>query len=1178
MLDMTTNGGTNETQRIIDAARNMIARGAPNKYDNMGFNKISFGAVVTILQKPFIGKKDQERLIHHLIRHRGQVETFEDIEWLKEKQAKLLEFPIDIIFNPEEKEIKVLLPYKEEYVAAMRRVPGMRYREGGNYVPLASALELARTMKELIPEFGKHLGAELKKYDYDARKIREEFPEAVKAAKQQAAGSNAAAAKEEGSKLTATLMWRTDNEQIMVSTNKYDATVIAAVKGLKNEARRYVAATKEWAVQPGYYAQLLDNLKKTAAVIVDLAGDSIRAGGYQQVTRVDYDKLVSAIDTSEALDIITREYSVVGGKKQYQHQLEGEAYMLSVGNCINADDMGLGKALKLSEKLLTPNGWVRMADVKVGTTLIGKNGRPTKVTGVYPQGLLDMYKLTFSDDSTAIASDEHLWAVNSAARNKRGNPYRVLTTQEIMDEGLIDKAGNAKHYIPMVNPIQHPERDLPIDPYTLGALIGDGSLGSKFLGISTDQEIINKLQLKGATVSSVIENDRETCVMASIVYSQELKNTLSEIGLLGKKSYSKFIPVVYRFASIEQRLALLQGLLDTDGYAGKHNIEYSTSSKKLAYQVQQLVWSLGGTARISIKENPAYNHNGEKRTGRTNYRVNLKLCPEMEPFTLERKIDMYDRPEKYMPTRAIRSIEYIGKEEAQCISVDNEDKLFVINDYVVTHNTVQTILATHIQRQRNNMCPVLIIVPASLKTNWVRELYMWLEEDAGVVQVVGAKKTRSYMYDGRSRKGFTQLSVNDKSGKKFGLSAKGIGETTKADYVIINYDILDKLQNDLIEWQHRVGAGIIIADEAHYLKNMESKRTKAVLGYDGYEKPPVKDKLKMTEKEKTQKPRRKYYPGICEDFSVRYALTGTPVTGKNLDILPLARFIGHELGKNEKGFKNRYCGPENNGFGVTYNGSTNSDELFGELATNMLQRRKIDVMKDMPEKTRQYRYIDIDLDVYWQHWETYVATYEERTGKQFNEDAAHLTELNVLRNVASQLKIPNVLELAEELLQQENKIAIFTGYTGTAKAIMEKFGEDQCLRIVGGMSDAQRDRSIQEFQNNPQYRVIICNYKAAAVGVTLTAGTSAIMADLMWLPSDHFQAEDRLWRIGQKNKVTIYYLIAANTHEESVKRIVDEKARIIDVMEAKNFEIASNWKETFDMFMSELDELRAARN
>lgn len=479
--------------------------------------------------------------------------------------------------------------------------------------------------------------------------------------------------------------------------------------------------------------------------------------------------------------------------------------------------------------------------------------------------------------------------------------------------------------------------------------------------------------------------------------------------------------------------------------------------------------------------------------------------------------------------------------------------------------SLESIIATRIQREKLDNSPVMVVVPASLKFNWVRELYGWLGKDAGIVQVVGVRKTMSFMY-ADNHNGFKPIKPNSK--QSAGLAAKGIKGATKADYIIVNYDILEKLREDLNEWKSQNNCQIIILDEAHYIKNKDSSRTKAVLGFNKK----YKKKIKLKNGEEKERTVTETHAGIISGTSVRYLLTGTPVTGKNRDMFSLLKAIEHDLAANERYFLQRYCGLERTPFGEVANESVNSDELFSIAATNMIQRQKKDVLSDFPSKFRQYHYVDVDTDAYWSYWDNYVSTYEERTGRVFNHNAAQLTELSVLRRHASTLKIDSVIEMAEEI-SMTRKVIVFTGYTETAESVKNKFG-DKAVMIVGGMGDKAKDAAVQAFQNDDNISVIVCNMKAAAVGLTLTAATDIIMADLSWLPSDHFQAEDRAYRIGQNENVIIHYLIANNTHEEAVKRAIDEKARVIEQMEMKTYEVAADWRETFAMFLDQIKEIR----
>ena len=161
---------------------------------------------------------------------------------------------------------------------------------------------------------------------------------------------------------------------------------------------------------------------------------------------------------------------------------------------------------------------------------------------------------------------------------------------------------------------------------------------------------------------------------------------LRSLGLMGKKSEDKFVPDIYKYSSIEHRIKMLQGLMDTDGFTNGTNSSFCTSSKRLKDDVIEIVRSLGGTATYSTKI-PKYKYLGKTLEGKESYNVSIKLC-DINPFRLKRKADKYVSKTKYAPVRYITNVESVGMIEAQCISVEDESHLYVTDDYIVTHNTV----------------------------------------------------------------------------------------------------------------------------------------------------------------------------------------------------------------------------------------------------------------------------------------------------------------------------------------------------------------------------------------------------------------------------------------------------------------------------------------------------------
>lgn len=338
---------------------------------------------------------------------------------------------------------------------------------------------------------------------------------------------------------------------------------------------------------------------------------------------------------------------------------------------------GAGKAQPLDAKILTPSGWTTMGKIKKGDFVIGKNGKKTKVTGVYPQGIKDIYRVIFSDGSSTECCEDHLWKVEDNRKPKGKRISKVVSLKEIKDS--LKTIHNRRIYeIPTVNNIDFLKKSVELDPYVLGVLLGDGNFTNGTANLSsTDTEIVNEVQeiLKEKEISFI-------------------RKQLRHLGLIDKHSWDKFIPEIYKYNSSEVRLKVLQGLMDTDGYVdkeGRTTIFYTTSHK-LAADIQELVWSFGGKAVICNKPTK-YSHKGEKKNGKPSFAVHISLPTGIIPFKLSRKSTKFKERTKYQPVRIIEKVELVGKKFAQCISVDAEDHLYVTDNYIVTHNTLISLAA-----------------------------------------------------------------------------------------------------------------------------------------------------------------------------------------------------------------------------------------------------------------------------------------------------------------------------------------------------------------------------------------------------------------------------------------------------------------------------------------------------
>jgi hypothetical protein len=376
-----------------------------------------------------------------------------------------------------------------------------------------------------------------------------------------------------------------------------------------------------------------------------------------------------------------------------------------------------GKALAATTPVLTPHGWMPIKDLARGCRVIGSNGCPTEVTGVYPQGTRPAYRLHVSDGTSILCDPDHLWTVRPKIRADKKNPemWRTWTTQQLLDRGLTRASGGAKYYLPIVDPVQfegvlEPGRPfeaeppagrgrnvkiqddppcLPVAPYLLGVLIGDGGLRSGSIRLSTAEApdllpLLAPLLPVGVEARPVVGSAYDWALTSGRAGPRNpLLASMRELGLMGHSSLTKFIPQPYLLSGEDDRRALLAGLLDTDGSIDeKGNIEFSTSSPQLSEDFRFLVQSLGGTVTTSRRET----------SHAPSYRSYVRLpATEQSPFRLQRKRNRWNelapRRRGESPVRAIRAIEPEGETEMVCISVAAADGLFVTDEFIVTHNT-----------------------------------------------------------------------------------------------------------------------------------------------------------------------------------------------------------------------------------------------------------------------------------------------------------------------------------------------------------------------------------------------------------------------------------------------------------------------------------------------------------
>lgn len=413
----------------------------------------------------------------------------------------------------------------------------------------------------------------------------------------------------------------------------------------------------------------------------------------------------------------------------------------------------------------------------------------------------------------------------------------------------------------------------------------------------------------------------------------------------------------------------------------------------------------------------------------------------------------------------------------------------------------------------NTKIPAIIITPASLKYNWERECRKWLRTDK-ISVLSGTTPTNIYN-----------------------------------DIIIINYDIVQYWLKYLLSISYQT----IILDECHYIKNDKAQRTKAV-------------------------------KALCKSMKHIIALSGTAILNRPIELFNTLNILNPRLFPNKWNFAHKYCGAKHTGFGWDFNGASNMDELHSILRNHlMIRRKKQDVLKELPDKT--YNYIPIEISNrkdYDYAKDEFIAFVTQNISDELNEaeislqkelgyvnialnkeeiiqekvssisKAETLVKIGHLQQMATEGIISQVKEWIYNFLENDEKLVLFATHRRFITEIENEF-KDISVKIDGSTPVAQRQRMVDDFQNNKKIRLFIGNIKAAGVGITLTASSNVAFIEYPWSPGDLTQAMDRCHRIGQKNNVNIHYFIAKDTIVEEMLQLLEEKQKIIDnILDGRN--------------------------
>lgn len=807
--------------------------------------------------------------------------------------------------------------------------------------------------------------------------------------------------------------------------------------------------------------------------------------------------------------LINKDYKL----KPFKHQEEAILYGLKNPRWLLLDSPGLGKMEPVSAEIPTPDGFKLMGNINKGERVFGSDGKIHTVLDIFEHKNKEIYKVVFSDGSSAECGLDHLWIVRDDNMRRRKQGWKVLSLKQMLSMGLqysdknksqakTNRKPQNKFEIPMVSPIEYSEKKYLINPYILGMCLGEDNLCSEDILISipdTEREYADRISSLLDDEMCLVEDRSFNCPRYRIKhkkredcnkYVQEIKRL--KLDVCGE---FKFIPDEYKQGSVEQRLDLLRGLMDSDGSIRPGTkMRYDTISERLADDFCELVNSLGGVTQKHI-------HARRKEGKNIEYYVIFKLG--INPFYLSKKSALYKPSSKYRCSRYIVSAEYIKNEDARCIMVDSPDSSYITGkQYIVTHNTASVIhLAEELKAQRGLEHCLIICGLATLRANWEKEIKL----HSNLSSIIIGKRINS--------KGkVTWATVKER--------AEQLKNKIDEFFVIINIEsiredcVVDAINNSINTFD------MMAFDECHRAAGTNSIQSNNL--------------LKLV------------------NSTYKVGMTGTLLTNSPLSAMIPLKWIGVEH-STLTNYKIQYC--EFGGFGGhQIVGFKNLDLLKDELEGCSLKRTK-DLL-NLPPKNFIDEHVEMN-DAQAKLYEAVVEGVKEECDKiklnssnllalttrlrQATSCPSVLTSSNVISS-----KIERCIDLVEDIVSQGDKVVILSAFKDPIyqlKDLLEKYSP---LIGTGDMKDQDVSDNIDKFQTNSKYKVFLGTQSKMGTGVTLNSARYLIMLDQPWTYAIYLQCTDRIHRINNTESVFIYNLICEDTIDEVVSRVINRKKALSD--------------------------------
>lgn len=911
----------------------------------------------------------------------------------------------------------------------------------------------------------------------------------------------------------------------------------------------------------------------------------------RKINNWDFIKSLSRKDLEEEFEYISNGYKFK--LKLYDHQLA--CFMLGLYNpsFLFLLDMGLGKAQPLDSKILTPNGWVTMGDIKEGDYVVTSDGRKSKVSKIFEQGKKNIYKVIFNDRSSTKCCEEHLWQVITSNNKKRVGKWKIKSLKEIKDD-LVDTSGNLKHFIPTTKPVMFGiQKDISmplkinirhasklirrncatlrlwekdnifhsdfkmsgvryydlyrfvrfidtskeprvakvraevglltnkiyrfkyvLDPYLLGLLLGDGCITAGIRFSSSDKQLIDYVEnLLPENCKLKKESKYDYKITCERRKDQNLLlDALRYHKLFGKRSEDKFIPNCYKLSSIKNRISILQGLLDTDGYiSSKGLIQFSSSSKQLVEDVSFLVHSLGGVTRFSTKKTTHLDH----------YIIILNMPDNITPFRLKRKKERFNLNKKYKPARGFKKIEYVGKEEAKCIKIEDPNGLYITDDFIVTHNTAVSLhlLAKRIQDKKINKALVL--------TPNVAVLGSWVEETKKHTELT------------------TSCLIGEKEGREEALNVD-------ADLYIMNYGGLQVMMTDFVPIKDNKGKSknkrvpnktkvrnfinnfdAVIYDEVHGLGQRDSLVTTLSLA-------------------------------IAKNCKYKYGLTGTPFNRDLMKLWSLFNIIdqGETLGHNITFYRGMYFDQKINYWGgYEYTLKKDSKRKLYKRIKHKSIRYDENECYDLPPVIRKkitipfpaenYKYYREAIDEIIEAKGNYKALKSSFTQLRqissgfigFKNDEEESLRIRFDKNP----KLDALIELINEI---NGKVIVFNEFITSGDMICERLKKDKIkfIRLYGGTKVSEKKTFQKRFTNNKTTKVAVINSASGGAGLNLQVSQYGIFYESNPSNIIRTQAEKRFSGARQPKRSFIFDLLMKKSIEFKILKYHKEGKDLFDAV------------------------------